>query len=220
MMSMPVDGRHVEPFDVVDHLVVASIDLDQGVRTIDELLGCGPGPGGRHPDWGTHNALLGLGGSTYLEVIAPDPESLLESADRPAVFTKPGSGLINGWVAVHRDIPAALSVADAMGHPLGAPINGRRSLPDGRELSWTLTDPHARHFDGLAPILIDWGHSPHPAASAPAGCRLVDFRLQHPDPGALAAFLGALEVPVVVEQGEVPLIMASIEGPNGLVTLT
>ena len=40
----------------------------------------------------------------------------------------------------------------------------------GNELEWTLAVSEELPFDGLAPFLIDWGTSTHPAASGiPAG---------------------------------------------------
>ncbi len=57
----------------VDHLVYGAADLADGVARLDRLLGVRALPGGRHPAWGTHNALIGLTGDCYIEVLAPDP---------------------------------------------------------------------------------------------------------------------------------------------------
>jgi hypothetical protein len=50
----------------VDHLVYATADLDRGVAEIELLLGIRASPGGRHPAWGTRNALVALGSMSYL----------------------------------------------------------------------------------------------------------------------------------------------------------
>ena len=58
----------------VDHLVYATPDLPRGLQVIESLLGVRATRGGRHPNWGTCNALIALGDDIYLEIIGPDPD--------------------------------------------------------------------------------------------------------------------------------------------------
>src|SRR6185312_3978330 len=57
----------------LDHLTVAALSLDEGVAHVRRALGVEIPPGGAHPIMGTHNHLMQLGNSVFLEVIAPDP---------------------------------------------------------------------------------------------------------------------------------------------------
>jgi hypothetical protein len=220
MMSSAGQRTETPDLSTVDHLVVTCSELEAGIDDVEGRTGVRPAMGGRHLDWGSHNALLSLGDSTYLEVISPDPESPLPLESRPAVFTRPGPGLVNGWVAKCDDIERAIAISHELGHPLGPALHGRRERTDGTLLSWTLTDPSTRRFDGLLPILIDWGSSPHPASSAPTGCTLVGLALRHPEAGSLSTLLGRLGLPMVVEPGEVPTITATIETPAGTISIS
>ena len=48
----------VRSSDAVDHLVLGAATLEAGIAWAESTLGATPQRGGRHPQWGTHNALL------------------------------------------------------------------------------------------------------------------------------------------------------------------
>ena len=203
----------------VDHLVFTRPELTDGIDELEELCGVRASVGGRHADWGSHNALLSLGPRTYLEIIAPDPASSLPAARRPPVFTVPGRNLINGWVVNHPDVHRATALLREGGCPMGDPVAGRRVLPDGRTLEWTLSDPFADSFDGIMPMLIDWGVSPHPGAGSPTGCTLQGLRLGHPRGRELVRLLERIDVPTPLVEDDEPFIEAELSTPVGPLAL-
>ena len=103
-------GREMAPG--IDHLVIGAADLASGARHVENLLGVPLSPGGRHGHMGTHNRLLKLGPTSYLEVIAVDPEAAPPGRprwfglDRPETVARLGEGpCLLTWV-VH-GIPVA-----------------------------------------------------------------------------------------------------------------
>jgi hypothetical protein len=203
----------------IDHLVLATPDLELGVRYVQEHFGVDPEPGGSHPVYGTRNALVGLGQHCYLEIIGPDPEIL--GSDEVKVFgihTRKQPSLVT-WAVQGNDLEDFAEAARAELIDLGAVTVGNRRQPDGRELTWKFTDPLAARMGGVLPFFIDWGASPHPAASLSGDCRLLDFKLQHPHVGEVQKRLDFLGLDVRVEPAAEPRIMARIRTPSGDIDL-
>jgi catechol 2,3-dioxygenase-like lactoylglutathione lyase family enzyme len=59
----------------IDHLLFTVPDLEDGTALLSELLGVEPVRGGRYPNLGTANAVVGLGSESYLEITGPDAAS-------------------------------------------------------------------------------------------------------------------------------------------------
>jgi hypothetical protein len=132
----------------IDHLVYTVADLGAGMNTIERLFGVRPVPGGRHPAFGTHNALVSLGMETYLEIIAPDPG--LPRPDRGMLFGMDGlrGSRLATWVLRTEAIDVLAAAADSAGLGLGQMQSGGRESPDGTMLSWQVTDPYAMPLGG------------------------------------------------------------------------
>jgi hypothetical protein len=197
----------------IDHLVYAAPDLDAGVAEIERLLGVRPAAGGRHPHWGTRNALLSLGPRSYLEVVGPDPEAPapargrlfgVETLDCPCLVT---------WALRCEAIEEVAARAGAA--LVGSVETGCREAPDGTLLTWNLTDPYAMPLGGTVPFLIAWGDTPHPAAAAPSAGTLAGLRIEHPDPAEVRAALSVLGVTLPVARGPRPRLVATIRSPHG-----
>lgn len=204
----------------VDHLIYGVPDLGSAVDQLEKTLGVRPGIGGRHPDLGTWNALLALAPRAYLEVMAPDPEGSGGSRGRPFGLDDLDRPRLVAWCARHPDLESAVREARDLDVELGQPTPGSRDRPDGRTLTWRITDPYADRLDGVVPFLIDWGDTPHPAGSAPAGVRLRDLTLNHPRPERVRRVLEALGLEVAVEGGPASGLEAVLESPEGEVVLT
>lgn len=203
----------------IDHLIYTASNLEKGISEIEILLGVKPVVGGRHPDYGTHNALLSLGEEVYLEIIAPDPDlpapkrgRWLESHYRQA------SGLAT-WALRSEQIEKIYAKASKHSLGLGPVTSGSREQPDGTVLSWKLTDPYALPCQGALPFLISWGDTPHPAHSIPKGGKLIGFKIQHPDPQHVQTKLETFSLSLKVNKAERVKLTATIETKMGIVTL-
>lgn len=202
----------------LDHLVVTAPTLSEGVDDLQRWLGVTMQPGGEHPRMGTHNQLLRVGPSTYLEVIAVNPEAPAPS--RPRWFqldapTRPVPSL-STWVVRTGDIEND--------HRL-SPVNPGTIEPMSRgDLDWKITIPEDGRLvlDGVAPSLIQWETPTLPADRLDdQGCTLIELRLEHPGIDQVRALLDQIgfDGPVTLHSSDTPALSAVFSTPKGIVTL-
>jgi hypothetical protein len=195
----------------LDHLVYAVPDLAAATASFEERFGVRPAPGGRHEDKGTRNHLVGLGGSAYLEIIGPDPESDVP----PAWF---GIAALTGprlvtWAIRPVDLDATVADARAAGYDPGDVEPMSRRTTDGTVLAWRLTRRDSPAHGGLVPFLIDWGTTTHPTTSGLPQVELVSFHAEHPDAAAVSKDLAAVGARLEVRTGATAGLHARLRGP-------
>ncbi len=201
---------------MIDHLIYAVPDVEAACEELERDWGMRPAPGGKHTGRGTHNALLDLGDERYLEVIGPDPEQPEPPAPRPFGIDGLVVPRLVTWAAKAPAIDERVARARRRGFDPGPVVSMSRKRPDGEEISWKLTAFDGPAGGGLVPFLIDWGATGHPTATLAAGCRLVAFRAEHPQPDAVAQLLAALDLELDLQEGPHPRLVASVMTPRGV----
>jgi hypothetical protein len=205
---------------IIDHIVYAVSDLETGINELEHLFGVRAAIGGRHPDFGTHNALLSIGPETYLEIIAPDPKLAVPDQGFMFGIKDNQDPRIATWALQSNSIEEQADAAIAAGIQLGAVESGSRLAPDGTVLTWQLTDPYAMPHDGAVPFLISWGDTPHPAGATPHAGELIDFRIEHPDAESVRRAISVLGMDIDVQQSDAYRLVARLKTKNGIVKLS
>lgn len=202
----------------LDHLVLATPDLDATTAWVASSLGVKPSAGGQHTGRGTRNFLLALGGRSYLEIIGRDTEQPDPPGPRPFGIDRLGEPSLVGWAMRSANLDDAVRIAAAHGFGLGTVQSMSRATPDGEVLRWRLT---LRQYESVSivPFFIDWGATRHPSDTAARGASLADLRARHPQPGAVRGMLAALGVDLRVDKGPDEVLLASITGPGGRLDL-
>ncbi len=211
---------------VLDHLVVAAATLAEGVQWCESVLGVTPGPGGQHPLMGTHNRLFDISSAafpqTFFEIIAIDPAAPPPGRARwfglDTLDLRKGPRLLH-WVARSSAIDVQGQALRAAGFDIGPATSASRDTPQGR-LVWRLSvrDDGQLLAGGAMPTLIDWGRTPHPAASMAAPGVSVQALTLRGLPSAAIQALNCQSVAYAADAG--PALSVTLDAPRGRITLT
>ena len=197
-----------------DHLAIVAPSLEAGVAHVRKRLGVDAPAGGVHPLMGTHNHLMRLGETCFLEIIAIDPGA--PAPERPRWFGLDRRGdappRLEHWLLATNDLDATLDEAGGLG---GEAIRQTRG-----ELSWRIAvrPDGALPMGGAFPGLLEWSTGTHPAAGmADLGCRLSVLTIDHPEAERISRFLEGrlIDARIRVRNAAGPNLSAEIETPSG-----
>lgn len=202
-----------------DHIAVTAPTLDSGVLAVEIALGVPLASGGAHPVMGTHNRLLSLGPTEYLEVITVDPAAPEPGRARWfGLDTPPAAPRLGNWITRCRGIGAECAK--------GPPGSGTPVALSRGDLHWQMAVPEDGYlpFDGLFPALIEWPKGAHhPAGKLPDhGLRLIGLEIRHPQAKQLRDMLaGRMDEPRLrFATAPEPELRAIIDTPGGPTVLT
>lgn len=159
----------------VDHIILGTSDLDQGIDEFEQLTGLRAQFAGVHPGIGTHNALLALGDDMYFEIIAPQvPNQPLPGPFRGFEFNK--TLKVAGWV-VSGDLSSISNQLADKGIRHSPITSGSRTTPLGQTISWQTIFMQQRNGEIIIdPFFIAWDDGViHPSKSNPTGLDLIDY---------------------------------------------
>lgn len=209
----------------LDHIVIAARSLEQGAEYVRDRLGVDIPAGGKHPLMGTHNCLMRLGATAFLEVIAIDPAA--EQPGRPRWYGLDEPRLqerigkrpqLITWVMRSRNIER-----DA----LTAGYAADEIIPVSRgTLSWRLTVPAngTLPWGGAFPHLIEWDGGVRPwEQMADRNVQLLRLRIGHPEADRLVSMLakltGTIPPYAAIADTPEPTLTADLEIDGRVVTL-
>lgn len=209
----------------LDHLTIVAPTLAEGVAHVRQCLNLDVPFGQRHPFMGTYNHLLQLGGTTYLEIIAIDPDA--EPPAQPRWFGLDDGKQVRsdwdrgrrlrGWVARTDGTDAGIAEwSDVFGRKVPFP-------PANPTFDFFIRQDGALPLDGAAPSVIDRrGKTRSMTTVADLGATLRSYTLEHPNPAAVEALYQAIGVdrPPYIVSGSELRYRAQIETPNGVKELT
>lgn len=220
--AMAASGKAKTPSSglQLDHIVWAVPDLDEGIRTIADLTGVEPVSGGKAPGREqSHNALISLGGGSYLEIFSP---ARAGGGGRWGKLVEDGQPRIVSYALQVTDRFAGLRAAIATrGYSFTGPRAMGRVRPDGGAVNWELLNVAGTPLDDALPFFIDWlGSTPHPSQSSPTGVTIDSFAVAHPRGTELADIYRGLGVGTPVLRSNKASINLVLDTPQGKVWLS
>ncbi|MEM7097732.1 MAG: VOC family protein [Pseudomonadota bacterium] len=200
----------------IDHFMYAVASLDEGLEWAGDTFGIKPAYGGEHIGLGTRNALLSLG-TTYLEIIAPDPAQPQEEGTLGTQFGELSAGGMVTWAA-EGDLGAIAERLGRAGIATHGPSRTQRQTETEELLVWDLLFPVGSAHGARMPFFIDWLECANPKDTNPVGGKFRQLTLQSPDAENLASVLEGVGLNLVVSDGP-PAISVVVEGRSGDILL-
>lgn len=133
----------------IDHILIAVENLEQAMDAY-RALGFQVLEGGKHPRMGTHNALVPLADSTYLELIGIWDRELAAAQNPIIVAALERQNRLARYVIESDFLDTDVAAMRTRGFVIGDPSAGERERPDGVRVAWRAAFP----ADALYPFVI------------------------------------------------------------------
>lgn len=205
----------------IDHIVYAVSDLDQAIKSFEELTGVTPIFGGYHTTEGTKNALVNLQDGMYLELIAIDTANVEVTQNRWMGVDLLTRDQVTRFAIKSDDLEKDSIILKTYNSEMGKKKGGSRHTTTGELLQWELLMPLANPEVEIIPFVLDWSTSAaHPHTMLPnMHCHLVDLYATHPNLEEITPFLRQLDCELFIEKKDCISLRITLNTPNGIVQL-
>lgn len=149
----------VEPPLQLDHIVLATNNLDEGIKEFQNSTGLRPTYGGRHANSYTHSATVALKGNMYVEILAPKDN--LDSI--PAFFQKIHGLTPIGFAVSVNDVSRFKRRIETLGFQTNGINNWlrKKTEPEEFQCNFIMTnDPQLT----MNPLFVNWSESAEPSS--------------------------------------------------------
>lgn len=174
------EAREVDlPDNSLDHVVLAAPDFEEALEEFTEKTGVAPKIAGAIKGLGIKTARVSFEGSSYLEIIAPDPKS-----GGPIGNLLKATG-IKGLKPFH------WAIRSSKAEPLKDEVNKFGYTPDhismfgakedGTPRKWEMLYLYGHKMGGICPFYINWANSDHPCETMPIVGDLIHVKVSAPE---------------------------------------
>ena len=206
----------------IDHIVIGAANLEKATKKVEGLIKTKFSTSGKHSLMATHNRLVRLQDSAYMEIIAIDPRaSFPKSCTREKRWFSLDSNKTKRRLSL---APQPLCWVVAVNNIEQTASNcgyepGRITEMSRGDFRWKLTVPDSGELSegGVLPVLIEWPKGKNPADVMPeSNLVLKQITLFHPSPNFIEHILFAMDIsgPIKIKFGE-PAIQFTFRTPNG-----
>lgn len=137
----------------VDHAGICAYQLEP-LQKAFAAMGLETIYGGAHSTSGTHNALLGFDDGSYLELIAPNPDSAVKTKTNDYDALKPDRAQTCFWATGSRNILNDVLQLRKLGFEIQSPQLGSRKRPDGILVVWDTAAFDEKSGGDILPFFI------------------------------------------------------------------
>ena len=207
----------------IDHLVIGAAELDKATKQIQSFIKAEFLAGGKHPLMATHNRLIKLQKSLYLEIIAADPSASLPSSPtrKNRWFSLDSNETQKRLSRAPQPLCWVVAVNDIEKTLMDCGYNPGRIIEMTRgNFSWKITVSENGDLpeSGVLPVFIEWPNGKHPTKTMPeSNISLEKLTLFHPHPSGIKHILSKLNIngPIKVNPGE-PNLQFSLKTPDNI----
>ena len=206
---------------IIDHLVIGAAELVKATKKIQDYVKAEFLAGGKHPLMATHNRLIKLQNSLYMEIIAADPSASLPRSPKRKNrwFSLDSNATQKRLLLAPQPLCWVVAVNDIEKTSMHCGYNPGKIVEMARgNFKWNITVPNDGGLPegGVLPILIEWPNGKHPTNTMPeSNIFLKEVELFHPHPNEIKHILSNLNIngPIKVSLGK-PGFQFSLETPN------